>query len=252
MGDAARFQSVQREAPGGRTQQAVTRIRMAFYDLLLGQEEVRLTENSLKRVRQSLEETRAMQEAGLSPVYDVLRLEVELANLDVDEAEVADFVRRSAADRSDLRQLSMTRDVRHAELRIEQVEYLPKVFVFGTYGLAARQNGTPDFFGSSQQRGSSKQVGLRVTVLVFSGFGRDARIDQMQTVLRQAETETRLGGCMPRSSCYWPSWPAARWGAGERRTSLWRRGGTRAEATGGSSTSRWSARPRRISPAPYD
>ena len=192
MGAAARFQSVQREALRGRTQQAVTRIRMAFYDLLLGQEEVRLTENSLKRVRQSLEETRAMQEAGLSPAYDVLRLEVELANLDVDEAEVADFVRRSAAGRSDLRQLRMTRDLRHAELRIEQVEYLPKVFVFGTYGLAARQNGTPDFFGSSQQRGSSKQVGLRVTVPVFSGFGRDARIDQKQAVLRQAETETRV------------------------------------------------------------
>ncbi len=253
VGAAASFERVQREALRGRTQQAVTRIRMAFYELLLGQEEVRLTENSLKRVRQSLNETRAMQEAGLSPVYDVLRLEVELANLepnlrrarnrmksarrelavelaldpearfeaagslahidlesfdanspanrdildfngvpDMDEAEVAEFVRRSAADRSDLRQLEMTRDLRHAELRIEQVEYLPKVFAFGTYGLAAQQNGAPDFFGSSAQRGSSKQVGLRVTIPVFSGFGRDARIDQKRAALRQAEAETRL------------------------------------------------------------
>ena len=181
VGAAAGFERVQREALRGRTQQAVTRVRLAFYELLLGQEEVRLTENSLKRVRQSLEETRAMQEAGLSPVYDVLRLEVELANLepnlrrarnrmksarrelavelaldpetpfdvagalaridlesldanspanqdilafngvpDVDETEVAAFVRRSAAGRSDLRQLEMTRDLRHAELRIEQ------------------------------------------------------------------------------------------------------------------------------------
>ena len=253
LGAAASFERVQREALRGRTQQAVTRIRMAFYDLLLGQEEVRLTENSLKRVRQSLAETRAMQEAGLSPVYDVLRLEVELANLEpnlrrarnrmksarrelavelaldpeapfdvagslaqidlesidanspanrdilafngvpeVDEAEIAEFVRRTAAGRSDLRQLEMTRDLRHAELRIEQVEYLPKVFAFGTYGLAAQQNGTPDFFGSSQQRGSSKQVGLRVTIPVFSGFGRDARIDQKRAALRQVETQTRL------------------------------------------------------------
>ena len=210
LGAAASFERVQREALRGRTQQAVTRMRMAFYDLLLGQEEVRLTENSLKRVRQSLDETRAMQEAGLSPVYDVLRLEVELANLepnlrrarnrmeaaarelavelamdpetrfevagslahidleslsdntpanrdilgfngvpDVDEAEVAAFVRRNAPGRSDIRQLEMTRDLRHSELRIEQVEYLPKVFAFGTYGLAAQQNGSPDFFGSS-------------------------------------------------------------------------------------------------------
>ena len=253
LGAAAGFERVQREALRGRTQQTVTRVRMAFYDLLLAQEEVRLAENSLKRVRQSLDETRAMQEAGLSPVYDVLRLEVELANLepnlrrarnrmksarrelavelaldpdthlevagalaridlesfdanspanrnilafngvpDMDEAEVAEFVHRSAGGRSDIRQLEMTRDLRHAELRVEQVEYLPKVFAFGTYGLAAQQNGAPDFFGSSVERGSSKQVGLRVTIPIFSGFSRDARIDQKQAALRQAETRTRV------------------------------------------------------------
>ncbi|MDE2874355.1 MAG: TolC family protein [Gemmatimonadota bacterium] len=253
VGAAARFERVQREALRGRTQQAVTRIRMAFYDLLLGQEEVRLTENSLERVRQALAETRAMQEAGLAPVYDVLRLEVELANLEpnlrrahnrmgsarrelavelaldpevrfeaagslaridlddfdanspanrnilafhgvpaVDEAEITAFVRRSSAGRSDIRQLEMTRELRHTELRIEQVEYLPKVFAFGSYGLAAQQNGTPDFFGSQAQRGSSKQVGLRVTIPIFSGFGRDARIDQKRAALRQADTQTRM------------------------------------------------------------
>ena len=253
VGAAASFERVQEEALRGRTQQAVTRVRMAFYDLLLGQEEVRLTENSLKRVRQSLAETRAMEEAGLSPAYDVLRLEVELANLepnlrrarnrmksahrelavelaldpearfevagalaqidlesfeantpanrdilafigvpDLNEDDVADFARRNTPGRSDIRQLERTRDLRHAELRIEQVEYLPKVFAFGTYGLAAQQNGAPDFFGRSVERGSSKQVGLRVTLPVFSGFSRDARIDQKRAALRQAETETRV------------------------------------------------------------
>lgn len=253
VGAAAGLERIQREAVRARTQQVVTRVRMAFYDLLLGQEEVRLTDNSLERVRRSLAETRAMQEAGLSPAYDVLRLEVELANLEpnlrrarnrmrsarrelavelaldpearievagslaqielenfnanspanrnilafngvpeVAEAEVGAFVGRSAAGRSDIRQLEMTRDLRHAELRIEQVEYLPKVFAFGTYGLAAQQNGTPDFFGSRAQRGSSKQVGLRVTIPIFSGFGRDARIDQRRVALRQAETQTRM------------------------------------------------------------
>ena len=253
VGAAARFERLQREVLRARTQQAVTRIRTAFYDLLLGREEVRLTGNSLRRVRQSLDETRAMQEAGLAPMYDVLRLEVEFANLEpnlrraynrheaarralavelaldpeaeidvagslaeidldrfetnspgnrdilafhgirtADNAEIARFVRRGAAERSDVRQLEMTRDLRHAELRIEQVEYLPKVFAFGTYGLAAQQNGPPDFFGTSTERGSSKQVGIRLTVPIFSGLGRDARIDQKRAALRQAETQTRV------------------------------------------------------------
>ena len=253
VGAAARFERLQREVLRQRTQQAVTRIRTAFYDLLLGREEVRLTGNSLRRVRQSLDDAKAMQEAGLAPEYDVLRLEVEFANLEpnlrraynrheaarralavelaldpeteidvagslaeidlerfeanspgnrdilsfqgigaVDKAELAQFVRRGAAERSDIRQLEMTRDLRQAELRIEQVEYLPKVFAFGTYGLAAQQNGAPDFFGSRDERGSSKQVGIRLTVPVFSGLSRDARIDQKRAALRQAETRTRV------------------------------------------------------------
>ena len=253
LGAAARFQSLQREALRGRTQQVVTRVRVGFYDLLLAQEEVRLTENSLRRVRQSLKETRAMHEAGMAAAYDVLRLEVEVANLEpnlgramnrktaarrtlaielgtdpeaelqvagslaeidlvdidanspanrdilsftgvpvADEADVTNAVRRGTAQRSDIRQLEMTEQLRKTELRLEQVEYLPKVFAFGTYGLAAQQNGPPDFFGTGAQRGSSKQVGLRVTFPLFSGFGRDARIDQKHAALRQAEVQTRV------------------------------------------------------------
>lgn len=253
VGAATQYRGLQREALRGRTQQAVTRVRIAFYDLLLAQEEMRLTENSLRRVREALNETRAMKEAGLAQTYDVLRLEVELANLepnlgrarqrrnaarrtlaseldmdpesnfevagslaemDLDDpsanspanreilefggasagdvVDVAAVVARSAADRSDLRQLELTEDLRQAELRVEQAGYLPSVFAFGTYGLAAQQNGPPDFFGTSAQRGSTKQVGLRVTFPLFSGFSRDARIEQKRAGLRQAEVQTRM------------------------------------------------------------
>ena len=254
VGAAAQFRGLQQEALRGRTQQAVTRVRIAAYDLLLAQEDMRLTDNSLRRVRQSIEETRAMQRAGLAELYDVLRLEVELANLEPDlrraqnrrsvarraiatelamdpesEIEVAgelaqmdldrldanssanrdilaftgvspdwvgadltEFVRRSTAHRSDLRQLEINESLRETEVRLEQVDYLPTVSAFGTYGLAAQQNGLPDFFGSSLQRGSTKQIGLRVSFPVFSGFGREARIDQRQMALRQAEAQTRM------------------------------------------------------------
>lgn len=253
VGAAARFRGLQREALRGRTQQIVTRVRIAFYDLLLAQEEVRLTANSLKRVRRSLEETRAMEEAGVAEVYDVLRLEVEAANLepslsraenrhraarralaaelDLDpeaEIEVAgqlalmdlddvganspgnrdilafrgeslaeapeldQLLRRGRANRSDIRQLELTETLRKTELRIEQADYLPSVSAFGSYGLAAQQNGMPVFFGTSAQRGTTKQVGFRVSMPIFSGFRETARISQRQAALRQAETQTRL------------------------------------------------------------
>ncbi len=253
LGGASQFQTLQREGLRGRTQQVVTRVRDAFYRVLLGQEEVRLTERSISRVRQSLEETAAMERAGLASSYDVLRLEVELANLtpsvrrarnrheaarrslalelgidpetaldvagelariDLDDFDantpankdilafagdvvhqgggaVTRLVDRAMAHRSDIRQLELQEDLRQVELRLEQVAYLPTVRVFGTYGLAAQQNGPVDFFGSAAQRGSSKQVGVSVNFPIFSGLSRDARIDQRRASLRQAEVQTR-------------------------------------------------------------
>ncbi len=253
LGVASKYRGLQREVLRGRTQGTVTRVRIAFYDLLLAQEEARLLEESVERVRLSLDETSAMHEAGLADSYDVLRLEVELANLEPDlrrarnrqvafardlgaeldvgpggeiavagelalldlddvasnteaNRDILEFsgtllasgaaVRRliegGAERRSDVRQLEITEDLRQAELRIEQVGYLPTVVAFGTYGLAAQQNGPPDFFADASQRGTTKQVGLRVSFPVFSGFSRQARIGQRRAALRQAEARRSL------------------------------------------------------------
>ena len=57
VGAAGRYRTLQEEILRGRTQTLVTRVRLGFYSLLLAQEEYRLVENSIGRVRQSLEET---------------------------------------------------------------------------------------------------------------------------------------------------------------------------------------------------
>ena len=68
---------------------------LAYYNLLLAQEQARLVENSVMRVRQSLRETRALNEAELAADYDVLRLEVELANLEPNLLRAQNFVSES-------------------------------------------------------------------------------------------------------------------------------------------------------------
>jgi outer membrane protein len=73
---------LQREVVRGRRRSVVARVRVAFYDVLLAEEAVRLTENTVNRIAQTLDETRKMEQAGLSSSYDVLRLEVELANVE--------------------------------------------------------------------------------------------------------------------------------------------------------------------------
>ena len=254
VGAASSFQNFERENVRGRTQAVVTRVRISYYSLLLAQEQTRLVQNSVDRVRQSLTETKALNRAGLAADYDVLRLEVELANLEpnllraqnsvsqsereltielglestdpirvagsladidlddrsanspanrqildfsawVDEDGVDPESLQSMAqnDRSDLRSLDLMEQLRHTEMRLEQVQYLPEIVLFGTYAITAQENGSPDFFGeSSMQRAYARQAGVRVTWPLFSGFSRDARIDQKRAGLRQAQAQTRL------------------------------------------------------------
>ncbi len=251
LGAAGRFENFEQETLRGRTQGIVTQVRLLYYGLLLAQEQARLVENSVQRVRKSLHDTRALNKAGLAADYDVLRLEVELGNLepnlfraqnsvaqarrelgielaldnldgvrvagslaaiDLDDFEanspenreilafsnwatepLTEDVKSAAREgRSDLRQLFFSEQLRQSELSLERVQYLPEIVLFGSYGILAQQNGNPAFFGRSDQRTNSSQVGLRVTWPLFSGFSKDARIDQRRASLRQAEAMSRV------------------------------------------------------------
>lgn len=253
VGAAGRYRNLQTEAVRGQAQSVVTQVRTSYYQLLLAQEQVRLTENSVERVRQSLHETQALNRAGLASDYDVLRLEVELANLEpnlrraqnaaiqarrqlaiqssiedeeslrvqgtlaemdledvsansADNRAILAFMgfsesgagaadvalERAAMERSDLRQLELNQDLIRAQMRVEQMSYLPEVTLFGNYIISAQDNGSPNFFAAGDgQRAYSRIVGLRVSVPVFSGFRQDARIDQRRASLRQAEAQSR-------------------------------------------------------------
>lgn len=262
VGAADRYRRLQGEMVRGRSIEVAARVKVAYYDVLLAEEAVRLSENSIRRVRRTLEETRRMHEAGLASSYDVLRLEVELANLEPGlrrSRNVADAARRRLAvelnlgsldavevagtladvdpgdaepeesgeavvlapaggaaaglvlseapavlsreaalelarvSRSDLRQLELTAQLRHTELRVEQAEYLPKVSLFGSYSINAQHNGRPVFFGESDaQRSYGRQVGVQVTLPVFGGFRRPARIEQRRVALQQAVAQRDL------------------------------------------------------------
>jgi outer membrane protein TolC len=82
VGAAGRFRALERERARGVSQNVVTAVRQRYFDVLLALEDVRLTEESVSRVRQTLAETQALNRAGLASDYDVLRLEVQLANLE--------------------------------------------------------------------------------------------------------------------------------------------------------------------------
>jgi outer membrane protein len=251
LGAAGRFRALQGEVLRERTQAVVTRVRIAYYELLLAQEQERLIDNSVIRVRENRDEAKALYRAGLASDYEVLRLEVELANLepnlrragnaiaqarrqlavelDLEDPELfavagslatmnlgdlsantpdnrailqfsgigesggdsgAALVAGALGERSDLRQLELTEDLRRTELRLEQAQYFPTVSVFGGYDIIAQQNGGPVFFGSPRAYG--RRVGVRLSLNIFNGFQRESRIDQRRAGFRSAQSQTRL------------------------------------------------------------
>jgi outer membrane protein TolC len=81
IGAASRYRALEAERLRGTTQQVVTSVRQAYFAALLAESELRLLEESVERVRETRDETRALNRAGLTSEYDVLRLEVEFSNV---------------------------------------------------------------------------------------------------------------------------------------------------------------------------
>ncbi len=78
---AGSFRDFNREVLRGAVQQVATNVRIAYLNVLLAEERMRVTDNSVNRVVHTLDEARALNRVGLLGDYDVLRLEVELANI---------------------------------------------------------------------------------------------------------------------------------------------------------------------------
>ena len=109
VGAAGRYRALQDEVLRARIGSVVTRVRLRYYELLLAQEQQRLTDDSLRRVRESLAQAKALYRAGLVPEYDVLRLEVEFANLEPNLRRAVNAVAQAR------RQLAVELDLDEAE-----------------------------------------------------------------------------------------------------------------------------------------
>ncbi|MDR8392032.1 TolC family protein [Aliifodinibius sp. S!AR15-10] len=74
------YKAAQAENLRATTQQIVTQTRLAYYNVLVAEEQLRLQTETVERLRQNLKENRARQKAGLIDEYAVLQVEVQLKN----------------------------------------------------------------------------------------------------------------------------------------------------------------------------
>lgn len=74
------YRTAQAENVRATSQQIVTQTRLVYYNVLIAEEQYRLQQASVERLRQNLEENRSRQQAGLVDEYDVLQVQVQLSN----------------------------------------------------------------------------------------------------------------------------------------------------------------------------
>lgn len=74
------YKSAQQDIYRNISQQVITQTRIAYYNVLLAKENYRVLETSLQRLEELLRENKVRLEAGIADEYDVLRIEVQLAN----------------------------------------------------------------------------------------------------------------------------------------------------------------------------
>lgn len=74
------YKAAQAENLRATTQQIVTRTRLAYYNVLVAEEQLRLQQETVSRLRQNLKENRSRYQAGLVDEYAVLQVEVQLRN----------------------------------------------------------------------------------------------------------------------------------------------------------------------------
>jgi outer membrane protein TolC len=107
---------------------------------------------------------------------------------DLSEEDVDRLYRIALAQRSDVRQLDATITLEGARLSAEKADYYPKLSLFSSYDITAQENGGPNFFGESgNQRSTAAVAGLRLEVPIFTGFSRDAQVQQARATVRQNE-----------------------------------------------------------------
>ncbi|MDZ7716246.1 MAG: TolC family protein [Balneolaceae bacterium] len=80
IGASELFRAAQAENLRATTQQIVTQTRIAYYNVLVAEEQYRLQKLTVDRLEENLKENRARQKAGLVDEYAVLQVEVQLSN----------------------------------------------------------------------------------------------------------------------------------------------------------------------------
>jgi len=211
---------------GRRTQmEVIAGVIRAYYDALLGAEQLNVTSQAMRSAQADLERAQAVRSAGMSTDVDVLSIRVHLASvreqrirraadLDVARAAVndalglpldtahslttalaplqlpdvilAEYEKNALSERPEARQVNLATSLAENQVATARSSLLPQVGVHASFE-ADRQR----FY---DRGGANWLVSIGLRWNLFNGFSDKARIEESRSALRRSEAEQERAG----------------------------------------------------------
>src|SRR5574343_110555 len=198
-------------------------IHKIYYQLVAARKQVAALDANIQQIEKVLHDTKAMYQNGFVDKLDIDKLNVTLANIQTqknqilrqiesgylglkllmgmpaqDGLELTDTVSEEVLktdmleasynyeDRKEVQQLKLARRLNACNVERYELTRIPTVAVFGQYSTNAQRNKF-NFFDFSQKWFPSSLIGLKVSVPIFEGFGKNARIEKAKLELKKTD-----------------------------------------------------------------
>lgn len=201
-------------------QDLIFEVKKAYYGVLLSKEILKVSQDALSLAEKHLERTRKLLEAGVASKLDLLRAEVQVANLkpqviraknacDLAEEGLRTLLGLSSEDeiilkenlsykpaeidqnkllsfalerRPEINQLKIQRKMTLEMLKLAWASYIPNVAIAGEFNWRADR-----FSFSKGALENYYTVNLVVTLPIFDGFSRESKISQSKAELERID-----------------------------------------------------------------
>lgn len=202
-------------------EQIKTNIYKVYYQLVVGKKQMGSLDANIERFEKLLHDTKEIYKNGFAEKLDVDKVTVQLNNLKTEKAKVEnqlmagnaalkfligmpqkeqlilsdtlsdselkanilDDTIRNYDDRKEMQLLTLGKKLNEFNIRRYKLSYLPTAVTMASFSKNAQRNKF-DFFGKGDWY-TTAFIGLKVSVPIFDGFVRDARIKKAKLELQK-------------------------------------------------------------------
>ncbi len=196
-------------------------VQKVYYQLVVAKQQTGSIDANIARTEKLLEDTKEIYKQGFAEKLDIDKVSVQLNNLLTEKIKLQNQIdagtvglkflmnmpqqdsllltdtlsydmisnnlmnnNYNVADRKEYQLLQTSRKLGEYDVKRYKLSYLPTLALFGNYSKNAQRNRF-DFFGG--QYFTSSNIGVKLTVPIFEGFAKKARVDAAKLRLQKTD-----------------------------------------------------------------